>query len=731
MPVTFVEAFPDEDGAICRSFFSSTDTSEKTWAHTRLLAEADDVTFWTVVANHSTLHSVLRNLVMAVEHAHSSSSVSQSHAVKRQDEVHLGSIVVRLSSGTESCRKRNVDSADMAHRLQALLPLSVLFPAAVMLLRRSEVAASVATTSLMLLNPAYLCRISVYLSTWYEQVNRSATRCLSELQRGRFQRMSGDILQLFEHTYRGVKQLWCMLQCAPFLVDYIPLARTLRALRIVVDVISPLLQHFLLLCAELATRRDVLSRANSVIINASLNASSIMIFFHTYCGAGGIRTWLAPQAVRNASNAVSEYMRRYAQGVPQALLAHPKTGTIPHLLHQLHPPLEDGDDAFIGKVLLGLLDDIADSRDFSAVFSKSGTRQRYGQLVLMELVNQGVRIDDMLLHKLITSSEAQKLGASEDTIQRSLAGERVANTSSWAAGAIEGPAAGSPLPSADTALEEDPLVVMVKDIFPHFSAIGIRTALNFYNNDPEQLILDASMENLPPHLVHQLSASAAAASATASTENLFPTEEISLASHHVVSLITADFDDQVTSLDLQLFLGNDLYELVTGTDDDDDTATVYHDQVAYRKEEAPEAKYDAFNIEEDMKDRIRMLNEMMYEDELDDGAEELRIGGQGAGDTDSDDGYPCLPGVPSPANLQAESGLPQTANAAHRRRAHDDYDEKRFQVQRAKERTEHAKAKQSERNAPTYTQKAKTRKGEGISRNAVTRAYKKGKVDGW
>lgn len=41
---------------------------------------------------------------------------------------------------------------------------------------------------------------------------------------------------------------------------------------------------------------------------------------------------------------------------------------------------------------------------------------------------------------------------------------------------------------------------MVKDVFPHFTVDGICTALSFYNHDVQQFILDASMDNLPPHL---------------------------------------------------------------------------------------------------------------------------------------------------------------------------------------------------------------------------------------
>lgn len=45
---------------------------------------------------------------------------------------------------------------------------------------------------------------------------------------------------------------------------------------------------------------------------------------------------------------------------------------------------------------------------------------------------------------------------------------------------------------------------MVKDVFPHFTVNGIRTALSFYHHDVEQFILDASMDNLPPHLAPTL-----------------------------------------------------------------------------------------------------------------------------------------------------------------------------------------------------------------------------------
>ncbi|CBZ39031.1 hypothetical protein, conserved [Leishmania donovani] len=785
MSSSLQDAFPDGGGAVCSTFFSSVDLSEKLWAGIERLAEADDLTFWIVVANHDRLPVVLVNVITAVDHAHSSHSRAQRKAVPPNGEQRVIEILIRLATSTDLCLRRHVDPASLATRLSVLLPWKVLFPVSLLLLRHSGAAASVTVTSLILLNPGYLCTLNTFMPTWWDGVNRFSVRCARELQRGRFQRQPGDILSSFEQVYRITKQLWAAVQCAPFLSDYMSLPRTLRALRVIVDVLSPVLQHFIMVCDELTPRRPILSRANSVIVNAAINTSSALLLYHTYAVQGPHRRqdadgFCVPQLINRTYSHLREYLRQHGRGFVEETLQAYGNGSLLGLIHYLYPPARFADDAgekALGQVMLTLTKDISDSNDFAEAVH--GSRQRFFELLLLEVVRQGVHIDDLLARHLVTTEEASKLGASEGTLTNALAGLPASNAVAEAALADPSPAPTSPSPApAATDIVDDPLVAMVMEVFPQFSAAGVRTALNFYSNDVEQFIMDASVENLPPHLVGPLTASAqsdaelaaalaaqeagvedAAAPATSIHAAESPATRADASAH----LALYDFDDNFDPDALYRLMGRDLYEMLADSDGDAGYADgganddEVEDETAYKITMNDPQSYmsDAFDIDEEMKMKIRVLNEIMYEDELDDGQQDVHLAGgdiiDDASDSDGDDnggggrrgrerrrggggvdGY--APGYLDTETWAAVEGQERAAASAasppQQRAPRDEYHDKRYHEKRSKDRLARTKQIQSERNerVPAYANKKKTSKAKaGGSKGSLQRAVRRGK----
>lgn len=789
MGIDLRDGFPDAGGAVCSTFFSSADISEKLWASLKRLAEADDVTFWTVVANHDKLPTVLLNVVTAVDHAHSSHSKAQRRAVTPEGERNVIEVVVRIATATEPCARRGVDPASFATRIGVLLPWKALFPASLMLLRHSGAAASVTLSSLAVLNPGYLCTLASYMPTWWDSVNRFAVRCAHELQRGRYQRLPGDILSAFEQVYRLTKQLWALLQCAPFLSDYIGLTRTLRSLRIIVDVLSPILQHFIIVCDELTTRRAILSRANSVVVNAAVNTASVLLLFHTYTTEGPPKrhqndSCCAPQVVNATYSRLREHLQQYAQGYTQYILQVTQNQSFLGLLHHLCPPPRAGDtsgDHALGQVLLRLTSEMTDSNDFAD--AARGSRPRFFELVLLDLVRQGLHIDVLLARHFVTAEEAAKLGASEDAITCALAGLQSTKVEATAAGttSLPPPPVSSQLPTAQQpVVVDDPLVAMVMDVFPHYSAAGVRAALNFYANDVEQFIMDASVENLPPHLVGPLTATglsdAEVAAALAAEEEMGGGQGFAALAEDAGAgeaapsagsgshLRTNDYDDAFQPETLYRLLGRDLYELVTDSDVEDGVTDVAsHDEMAGEEEldykttmrDARTYMSDAFDVDEEMKAKIRMLNEVLYEDELDDGQQDVHLAGGDIIDNDSDDGgdggnggrrgrgrrgggggvaaTPAeKPGSPAPTDAAASPSPAGGVAAPPQRTPHDAYHDKRFHERRAKDRVVRTKQIQAEREdrVVAYANKKKTSKSKASgTKTSLQRAVKKGRYD--
>ncbi|CCW69984.1 unnamed protein product [Phytomonas sp. Hart1] len=756
------DAFPDEDRAIVGAFFPSSDVCEKAWRGVQLLAEADDLTFWTVIAHHETLSGVLTNLVKAVEVAHSSASPVRRRAIRPANEHALGVIFMRIGATTAVCTRRRVSVQDLARRLNKILPLPLIFPISAMLLRRNGSAASVCVSSLFLLNPGYLCRLPLFINSWCDSINQITMRCKSELQRGRFQRISGDILPLFEQTFRHVRQLWAAVHCSPFLADYINITRVLRALRIVVDVISPLLQHFVLLCKDLNPIRDILSQANSILINSALNTSVILVLFHHFGDLAGHLAWVLPKPVEKAYTALQEAIEHYAPGIPAQLVRSCRVfKNLSSLFHALVPTKMDNPDLRFGEVMLLVLsEDIQGSKDFAELLSREHARHRYGELLLLELTHQGVCFGELLQKQFLTIDESEKLGARKDVIAAILSRPPPESEPERAGFSLNSPSK----PSEPNEVWEsenvsppdcaDSAVAMVREIFPHYSPAGIRTALDFYG-DVEQFILDASINNIPPHLIDLLKAPPpppkGAVGAPMGDREL---PELTVAQ---TTLTKEDFDEALSRTDFHHYLGGDLYKFLLGGGENqncgEDEANnvnwdaVYSGVTSYRKEDGNlQAENIAFNIDEDLKDKIRMLNEYIYEDELDDTELDVVMNNSVDDSSDSQDEVDRYHGkligdAGLVVNSPTEGHHAGSLSSSSRRIPNDDYHQKRFQVKKAKERANFVKKRiadaadstsEGTRKVPSYANKKKTERRplrrKGGDQNDVLKAVQKGRL---
>lgn len=148
------------------------------------------------------------------------------------------------------------------------------------------------------------------------------------------------------------------------------------------------------------------------------------------------KLYCLPTRVQNTYDALTSFMLSYCHGYPRLLLTNAEMSEIQMLFEQLAPTsfmtdtydknhnkknndknkqqtgnsLNDHDDRHFGEVLLFLLDELTDGKDYADVLQHS--KPRFAILLLKELVHQGVHIDSLIFDKLITLSQAQILGAS-------------------------------------------------------------------------------------------------------------------------------------------------------------------------------------------------------------------------------------------------------------------------------------------------------------------------------
>lgn len=481
---TLQDAFPDEKKpSICSAYFSSSHLTERTWFDFESLATSDDVTFWTVVAHHQQLGSLISSGLSKLDHAQHSTSTPVRRSVKKKQGKALTSVLLRIACDTAECVRRRVGAADLAKKIHMLLPLRqfLVFNASVMQYHHG-VLASLAGCAFHLLNPLYLCGYNALMLEWRETVDQIVKRCVKELGRGRYQRQSGDVLLLFEQAYRVVKSLWALLSSCPFVADYLPLEFVLRGLRIMTDVVSPLLQHFLLTCDALNARRELLSKANAGVLNASLSAAILLFLFRSFLvrttttttavqdetkrrngsGRDGERRYLRPAFVHQVEDRVRECTEVYLRGFAALLLhrvweegrpynkrregdgirrgkkeeraAVAEEGTAFRVVFealwappqpsqsQLEQPTSKGMTEWrVGEILLVLKNPvISDNGDFARVCAK---RQRFFELLLAELANQDVHMDHQLLQRgLLTEGETEVLAECQQAVMGVLAG---------------------------------------------------------------------------------------------------------------------------------------------------------------------------------------------------------------------------------------------------------------------------------------------------------------------
>ncbi|EPY43050.1 hypothetical protein AGDE_00873 [Angomonas deanei] len=441
-----------------------------------------------------------------------------------------------------------------------------------------------------------------------------------------------------------------------------------------------------------------------MIANTAISTATVLVLFKTYDtnAANEERKWCCPKLVKSAYDNLQEHITQYASGIPRIILGGFK-GNIHDLMELFYASNSGSEKQRVGELLLTLTDPITDCKDFEDV--AYGARERFTEFLLMDLVHQGFHIDTLLRDEFVDETEARFLGASENVIMQALAGINVEDAPDTNGG--ENKALQQPKAKNES---NDPAVCMVMDVFPHYHVDGIKASLAYYNNDVEQFILDASMENLPPHLISQLT----------SDENV-EEEAAPPGRHQERHLTTVDYDSVVPNGQLFSFLGKDLYDELLGSDDDEEEEDG-ENEIRY---EMADPDYntgmeDAFNIDESLKYKIRLLNEIMYEDEYDDAQlEDVR-----QGDVENGDDF-----VPGKEKVQSSSNaMPENQETKHTPNGpRSDYANKRFHENAAKERRERVKEikKGREEDKPSYAKKQKTKKNAGGGKNAIARAAKK------
>nr|CCC94012.1 conserved hypothetical protein [Trypanosoma congolense IL3000] len=747
MTKTLQDAFPDSEGAICGVFSCSSSVSEKLWEDAIIISQSDERTFWTITTNYKNMAIMLELLVNAVNTAHSSAHLRR---LKHNEEVAVLTILVRLATTTSVPLAAGASVSSVAKRLGDVVPPSLLPSVCVALLRHSGQIASTAVTALFLINPTYLCAITSIMNVWCKTTSTLAVRCVRDLSRGRHQRLAGDVIPLFEQLYRHVKGLWSLAHCVPFLADYVPLSRILCSLRVVVDFISPALQHFILTCTSMNSRREQLSKANSVIVNAALNAATVLVLFRKYrLVAGEDSSYCVDHIVNSTYEVIAAHVTQKTTGVPALLLKSAKHSLM-SVLNGLVPPSAEDEDRYVGEILSSLTEPPRDCADFAAGFA--GARPRFSEVFLLELVHQGFHIDKLLEKKLITTIKAEELGASERVIAQAIAGiieesqggtvNALSVKESGCCGAMQGsPSNGAPCASSRTPpTSSNPLVRIVLDVMPHFNVKGIEAALNYYNNDVEHFILDASVDNIVPHILEQLNepthSDVEHGLHGEDWEILSPSEPSGTQKHFIGP---SDYDNELQNSNLNLLIGSDLYEAINGFDESV-IPNEHEEEFTYATLCPGGGLHDngvgSFRVDEVLKEKIHMLTEMMYEDEYDDTQDAVETRGvaqqcDASASVSSDHSEAGGDGiVPTVSDEEIARETLLNSSAGSPRRVRTLYDEKRFHEDRAKQRDSRTKAaKEARENLPVYAKKKKTVQKKPRDGKALTRAVRKGNVE--
>jgi hypothetical protein len=627
------DAFPDRGGHICSSLFQATESSTKLWSDINTLCASDATTFWAVVANHHHLPKVLEKCLNAVDRSHGSSSPADR--VPMRDQRALGAIYVRMVAqlGKPTASPASTISTEsISNRMRQLIPTHHLLPLSLLLQRFDGTAATIALTALVLQCPCHLESLSGAFDAWFDAVSSLASRCLSDAKRGRYQRRAADITSLLEQTVRQCKYVWAAAHSIPYAV-YFNTFKGLQGLRVISEVIAPTLLHFIMACEALSPSRPKLTRGVAMIVNAAVNAAVVILLLTPFKLQGNLppqaveRAYILPKFVASVDQNVIDYLASSTVGGPKVCARSCRKDGLLNLaasLCPLPPPVD------LGSLFTSLGEPLSSSKDFACLSDQSA---RFLEMVLSELVHQHVRMED-LSSKFFTPSAAASLGAPSTPPQEadSRATRRTDDTHEADA------------PCMSTA------VVMVLSVIPNADPKGVEAALRYYNDDVEQLILDAASENLPPHLIDSFHSHFE----TSAPRPLGTPDDPEL---HSSAIREAE--------DIDLFLCGDFTDPPkVDHHHPGDEETTYEEGLAEGMFtlHSDEQSYEMFSVDEEMKEKIRMLSELMYDDELDD-TQDIAQGVTGLDLDESDDelSYPPLHAVDA-----APSSHPAAPPQGHR-----------------------------------------------------------------
>ena len=642
-------------------------------------AGMDDSSFFTVVANHAVFPKVLDACVRDVDLSHS--SASKSFRVGRDEQHALAVVLLRIMTTIHPPatigKNGGLSCTSVALRLAQLIPPSAVLPICLLFQRVHGRIATTALTCFVMQSPSLLSRLPSAIGSWCDNIDAIACKCVSESRRGRFQRTPGDILALIEATYRATKHVWALLQSLPFVADYIPIDKLLYGLRIVVDVITPLVQYFVLACDSLTTRRAHLSRANAMITNAAVGTAVVTILFSTFsCGESNRREPILPERHTALSEAIAgEIEQNTHGGVPLALLKRGR-GSVQAVLAELCSPI-DGEKRFLGPTLCAFLNPITavDIRPAVAASSTGeGTTERFFEVLLLELVHQGVSIEALVRRKFVNADDARRLGASEATVKIAAgpaldsdddddAPKTKSSEKKVLAPQTEGKKA--PLNGENSAAVSQPdldeQVALVLSVLPDLNPEAVANALeDYYHRDVEHFIVDATSENLPPHLISSLHAPIAppapkaAASAAASQTPILTRRASQAFSGAAAPRAESVWIDGLELVDehMDRLISSDFHDLADGAADEENGGGGYQigrsdfddDGIQHREESTMMTLHtdigtasSEFFVDDEMKEKIKQLHDMMYDDERDDAQDGGDIVGFVDGNTYDDD----------------------------------------------------------------------------------------------
>eukprot|EP00658_Telonema_sp_P-2_P044084 TRINITY_DN31953_c0_g1_i2.p1 TRINITY_DN31953_c0_g1~~TRINITY_DN31953_c0_g1_i2.p1 ORF type:complete len:295 (-),score=68.83 TRINITY_DN31953_c0_g1_i2:114-998(-) len=224
-------------------------------------------------------------------------------------------------------------------RLQLLFPASVWMPLAHLITKVDGQSSSIVFNALGLCCPGTLAHLPAAIMIWCDELHALSQRVLSEAKRGRFQRSNGDIVSLFERSFALIQGFWSLLDSNPIaVVPFLPVARVLETLSCHTNIVCPFMQHFLLHCDSLTHHRKQLSNVNSMIMNATVSAASIVVMFYPFKPADVMREAAArdglgfSKAVTLRSYTIPTIVENYEEEIIDSLITFLNPLSVPVVL---------------------------------------------------------------------------------------------------------------------------------------------------------------------------------------------------------------------------------------------------------------------------------------------------------------------------------------------------------------------------------------------------------------